>query len=127
MTMRRDFMGFLDPSWLERLRAFGSWVSSDFNGAPCYLVGSVLLTPGWNDVDVRLLLPDENYRCRFGGPLDRRSSVAWLTACGSYSETGKVMTGLPVDFQIQQQTFAECCFHGPREILSAQRHNSAAR
>jgi hypothetical protein len=61
----------------------------------------------WRDVDVRLMLADEVYAAMgFGAPADSHSNPRWMAMCAAFSALGKQMTGLPIDFQIQQLTDA---------------------
>jgi hypothetical protein len=102
--------------WLEE---FGSQVWSAFGYAP-FLVGSVLTTTKWCDVDVRLILPDEEYKALgLGEPAEnlQRMNGKWVSLCLAYSALGKQMTGLPIDFQIQQMSFANEHHKGARSAL----------
>ena len=89
------------------LHEFGSQVWHAF-GTPPYHVGSSLtLKTGWRDVDVRLILSDEAYEAwGFGKPNVARHSGKWVAMCMAFSALGTHMTGLPMDFQIQQQSHA---------------------
>lgn len=88
------------------LHEFGSQVWSAF-GSPPYLVGSALHGKKWRDVDVRLILSDEEYAAwGFGDPRYTSHNAKWVSLVLAYSALGKSMTGLPIDFQIQQQTRA---------------------
>ena len=99
------------------LDEFGSQVMSLF-GYPPYLVGSALVSKRWRDVDVRLILPDEEYDAwGFGDPDYQHTVARWVSLCMAYSELGKKITGLPIDFQIQQQTNANKKYNGPRSAL----------
>lgn len=99
------------------LDEFGSQVWAAF-GNPCYHVGSSLLKKQWRDVDVRLILNDEEYeRMGLGDPERTHHNAKWVSLILAYSALGKAMTGLPVDFQIQQQTYANNKYPGPRSAL----------
>lgn len=102
------------------LHEFGSQVWAAF-GEPPFLVGSVLRTTKWRDVDVRLILDDETYAAMGLGqpdPSSQMQSGRWVSLCMAYSALGRHMTGLPVDFQIQQRTWANKVFDkGPRSAL----------
>lgn len=88
------------------LHEFGSQVWAAFGDCP-YHVGSSLLNKQWRDVDVRLILSDEEYeRLGLGDPKYPHSNGKWVSLVLAYSALGKAMTGLPIDFQIQQQTDA---------------------
>lgn len=100
---------YLDHFGVEVYEAFG-----DFP----YLVGSALRTTGWRDVDVRLILADDEYESQFG-VLTRPYCLnpRWNAMCLAFSALGERMTGLPIDFQIQQRTEANECNSGPRHSL----------
>lgn len=101
------------------LEQFGSHVWDAF-GHPPYLVGTSLTSKEWRDVDVRLILPDEEYE-RLFWPLpapDERTSGKWVALCMAFSALGQQMTALPVDFQIQNQLNANETYKGkPRQAL----------
>lgn len=93
------------PAMLH-LDQFGSQIWSAF-GQPAYLVGSALRGKGWRDVDVRLILSDEEYEAMdLGDPKDPHRNDKWVALVMAFSALGKQMTGLPIDFQIQQRTWA---------------------
>lgn len=100
------------------LNEFGSRIWSAF-GSPPYHVGSSLANKrGWRDVDVRLILSDEEYeRWGFGDPKYPQDNDRWISFCAAFSLLGKQMTGLPIDFQIQQQTAANEQFKGNRSAI----------
>jgi hypothetical protein len=87
---------------------FGELLDDAFDAMP-YLVGSSLTTRDFGDVDVRVILPDRRFRLLFGS-LD--PSIAfmqhsrWGAVCRAFSELGRKMTSLPIDFQVQSQTRA---------------------
>lgn len=72
-----------------------------FERAP-YLVGSVLTTRDFRDVDVRLILPDDAFAQLFPAAKDPpHSDPLWQLICGSITARLKMATELPIDFQIQ--------------------------
>jgi hypothetical protein len=81
----------------------------------CYLVGSSLRKRDYRDVDVRLIISDEGFAKLFGEGFERHPllSPLWALMCSSISLFLQTHTGLPVDFQIQQQTKANEEFGGP--------------
>lgn len=90
------------------LHEFGSQVWAAFGHMP-FQVGSSLKVREWHDVDVRLILPDREYRFLFGSdirPNQQHLNARWVSLVRAYAALGKQMTGLPIDFQIQQQTAA---------------------
>lgn len=89
---------------------FGSVVWDAF-GEPPYHVGSSVRSKKWRDVDVRLLLDDEVYAAMgLGHPERPHSNGKWRALVLAFSALGRQMTGLPIDFQIQQQSFANKLF-----------------
>ena len=88
------------------LDQFGYQVNRAFGTIP-FLVGSALFKKDWHDVDIRLILTDDEYeKSGFGNPRSPHTNAKWVSLCLAYSALGKQMTGLPIDFQIQQQTQA---------------------
>lgn len=100
--------------WLTK---FGVIVRDYFGHVP-YRVGSSLGSKTWRDVDVRLILPDDEFAALFG---ERNSSAETNPKLGAitlaFAALGKAMTGLPIDFQIQPQTYANATYPGPRSAL----------
>lgn len=94
------------------LDEFGQLVSDAFDGEVAYLVGSCLREKAaWRDVDVRLILDDETYAAAgLGDPKQPHQNVKWRSLVLAYCALGKQMTGLPIDFQIQQRTEANSEF-----------------
>lgn len=99
-------MGVGMPQGL-RLKQFGDDLRAAF-GHVAYHVGSSLREKsGWRDVDVRLLLPDDEWAAMGLGDPDRvHSSAKWRAITLAWSCYGRELTGLPIDFQLQQQTHA---------------------
>jgi len=88
------------------LDEFGYQVHAAFGDYP-YHVGSSVLGKTWRDVDVRLILEDAEYeRMGLGDPKYPHHNKKWVSLTLAFSALGKSMTGLPIDFQIQQQTDA---------------------
>lgn len=110
-------MGVGMPQFLL-LQEFGSHVWSAF-GTPPYHVGSSLIEKrDWRDVDVRLVLDDELYAAMgFGDPVFPQRSAKWVALCMAFSALGRQLTGLPVDFQIQQRSYANKEYPGRRSAL----------
>lgn len=72
-----------------------------------YLVGSSLEKRDYRDVDIRCILDDVEYARLFPGLSDNPAfSPLWSLMCSSISLYLSQHSGLPVDFQIQQQTEA---------------------
>lgn len=91
------------------LQEFGQLVWEAFGEIP-YHVGSSMIAnekSKWRDVDVRLILDDGEYkRLGFGEPEDQHSNPKWRAMVQVFAAYGRAMTGLPIDFQIQQRSWA---------------------
>lgn len=93
------------------LNAFGSMVWDAFGEIPYHVGSSLDGTKEARDVDVRLILGDEDYAAMgFGDPEHSHQNARWVAFTLAFSALGKQMTGLPIDFQIQQQTQANALF-----------------
>jgi hypothetical protein len=93
-------MCYLDAPDLTRLDLAAVLVEEVLGHIP-YLVGSVLTTPDYRDVDVRAIMPDERFDELFKrvgrDPLRDLIEVA-------LTEHFVRHTGLRIDFQIQRRT-----------------------
>ena len=88
-----------------KLELFGRMINETFGEHPYHVGSSLNSKTGWRDVDVRLILDDEEWdRLGFGTPSDPNRK--WSVYCLAFSLLGRDITGLPIDFQIQQQTHA---------------------
>jgi hypothetical protein len=87
-----------------KLLEFGEHIRRAFGHTP-YQVGSSMSNAGYRDVDVRMILADEEY-LPYGDPKNPWHNKKWVSTVLAWSEFGKVLTGLPIDFQIQQRTWA---------------------
>jgi len=95
------------------LNEFGSKVWDAF-GVPPYHVGSSLTNGNWRDVDVRVILGDVEYKeMELGDPERQHENSKWVALVLAFSCLGREMTGLPIDFQIQQQTLANKLYPSP--------------
>jgi hypothetical protein len=100
--------------WLHK---FGVIVE-DYFGHTCYQVGSSLSSKDWRDVDVRLILPDDEFKAMFGKHALAAEGDPKLSAITlAFAALGKAMTGLPIDFQIQSATRANELYPGNRSAL----------
>lgn len=90
------------------LQQFGEHVMRAFDSKfPPFLVGSALFGKKWRDVDVRLILTDEEYESwGLGDPRFPQSNQRWVSLVLAWSAFGRNITHLPIDFQIQQQSWA---------------------
>jgi hypothetical protein len=97
------------------LQDFGQLIYEAFGEIP-YHVGSSLTAngkPTWRDVDVRLMLDDETYeKMGLGDPESPHDNPKWVALVKVFTAYGRQLTGLPIDFQIQQQTHANKLFSG---------------
>ncbi len=92
------------PQWLY-LNIFGKIVFNAFGAYP-YLVGSAGNGKVWRDIDVRLILDDAEYKRIVGAKSNRLYNSRLVAFNMAFAELGKRITGLPIDFQIQEQTRA---------------------
>jgi hypothetical protein len=90
-------------------------------GVGVYLVGSSLVRRDYRDVDVRCILPDEEFRRLFPG--ENGSSPwrhpLWSLVCSSISLHLSRASGLPVDFQFQSMTEANTQYPKPEHARCA--------
>lgn len=76
----------------------------------CYLVGSSLRKRDWRDVDVRLMMADSKADLLFG-PMENLANYPLFNLLNlSITTYLRDMTGLPIDFQIQRQSWANTRF-----------------
>lgn len=104
MTSRRG--SFLQLADFERVEEWCRSVSTLFDGAVPYMVGSVNRHPDFRDVDIRLLLDDKEFDRAYADPVKHRLMNRAISTWGQRE------TGLPIDFQVQQQTAANDQFDG---------------
>lgn len=100
------------------LDEFAKLVEEAFGDYP-YLVGSSLVGTQWRDVDVRLIVDDDAYASMgLGDPERPHANAKWRALVLAFTALGRQMTGLPIDFQIQQQSHANRLFpSGGRSAL----------
>ena len=102
-----------------------------YYGAPVYLVGSVLQKKDYRDVDIRIILSDYEFGCRYGTPRQALvSTQEWIDASATGNWT-KVRwkwsddcvkrtriawrdTNLNIDFQVYPESFAKMYEHQPK-------------
>jgi hypothetical protein len=118
----RPMVGVGMPAALH-LDAFGREIDAAFGHLPC-LVGTAAVGKQWRDVDVRLILPDDEFDNLFP-PVEpgQFPDGLWGLLCAALSELGKLRTGLPIDFQIQRQTYANDRYPGVRHALGLHDRN----
>lgn len=116
-------MGVGMPAQLK-LQEFGQLIWDAFGEIPYWVGSSMTKKVGWRDVDVRVLLSDENYESQgYGDPKNPHDNPKWCAMVLAFSEIGRQMTGLPVDFQIQQVSEAKREFEEPRSALFSMKNN----
>jgi hypothetical protein len=99
------------------LNAFGREINEAFGHIP-YLVGSAAIGKTWRDVDVRLMLPDDEFDALFPNhTAATHADGKWALLCAAISELGRIRTGLPIDFQIQRTSEANELYGGVRQAL----------
>ncbi len=105
------------------LQQFGEHIYHAF-GHIAYHVGSSLGNEktAWRDVDVRVMLPDDEYeRLGFGTvkdfPQNTHMNGKWVSTVLAWSCFGKQLTGLPIDFQIQPLGWANANEGASRSAL----------
>lgn len=108
-------MGVGMPAHLK-LEEFGSHVWAVFGSPPFHVGSSLTEKRDWRDVDVRTILSDDEWEA-WGLSDEEGYSHKWHALCLAFSALGREMTGLPIDFQIQQQTRANKLYDGPRSAL----------
>lgn len=100
-----------------KLDLFASLVNNTFGGYHVYLVGSATRSKQWRDVDVVYIMGDDEFQTLFGKERSPGTNAKWQAMCMAYAALAKEMTGLPVDFKIQQMTTANKQNDGPRMAL----------
>jgi len=101
-----------------KLHEFGSVIWDVFGDCPFHVGSSLEKKTGWRDVDVRLIIDDEEWDKQFGVvPTHPHYSEKWRGLVKAFSLLGREMTGLPIDFQIQQRSHANKVYEGQRAFL----------
>lgn len=99
------------------LQQFGELLFEAF-GEVAYHVGSSLNGATWRDVDVRIMLDGERYKAMgFGDPKRPHENPRWCAYVMAFSTLGRQITGLPIDFQIQERDTANAENDHPRSAL----------
>jgi hypothetical protein len=109
-------VGMPQQIWLQE---FGEHVRRAFGHVPYHVGSSFEKKDGWRDVDVRLMLPDEEFAAMFphATPDHMQRDPKWVSTILAWSALGKAMTGLPIDFQIQQRSYANEKYPNGRSAL----------
>jgi hypothetical protein len=98
-SVEKAHASYLSPPDFHRLDWACRPITAAFD-APVYLVGSVLRTPEYRDIDLRLILPDDDER--FTGPLRLVINIAVSDLIAKTAGLAR-----PIDFQIQTMTEAD--------------------
>jgi len=117
------------------LDMFGSYVWDAFGDLPYHVGSSLTDEKGttewsgaklnknqWRDVDVRLIMDDEKYVAEYREPNESHRNAKWVATCLAWSSFGRTLTGLPIDFQIQQQSKANRDEPGCRSAIGLVPH-----
>ena len=89
------------------LKQFGEYLRAAFGQMAYHVGSSVREKTLWRDVDVRVMLPDEEWEAmQLGKPENPHGNAKWRAITLAWSAFGKTLTGLPIDFQLQQRTHA---------------------
>jgi hypothetical protein len=105
------------------LEDFGALINDAFGDHPYHVGSSIAGSKTWRDVDVRLIVSDEEYAAMgLGDPEHPHENPKWVALVLAFTTLGRQMTGLPIDFQIQQQTHANAKFDAPRSALGLRTH-----
>ena len=108
--MRR--VSYLSPSQTAMLGLFGRVVRDAWQETP-YQVGSSLRDGEIpRDIDVRVMIPEAVFRQRFPNTNVERRHVCeqWRTQMMVWSEYGRHLTGLNIDFQVEPIEDADARF-----------------
>ncbi len=84
-------------------------------GYGTFHVGSSLTKPDYHDVDLRCIMSDDEYDRTFDFEDGGEEKLKFLNV--AVSEWIAARTGLPIDFQFQQQTEANAKFKGVRNCV----------
>ncbi|MGY5048266.1 hypothetical protein ACWDE0_21940 [Streptomyces sp. 900105755] len=99
------------------LDSFARDITDAYGHVP-YLVGTAARFKQWRDVDVRVMIPDDEFDALFPDYAElNQLDPRWALLCAAISELGRIRTGLPIDFQFQRLTDANTRYNGPRHPL----------
>lgn len=97
-----------------RLRMFGAMLVSVFDDM-AYLVGSAASSKSWRDVDVVVMVCPEKFY-KWAGAHGARGEK-WRILCLAFSALGAEITGLPIDFKLQEVADANLRHKGKRDAI----------
>jgi hypothetical protein len=108
---------YLPRESLFMLHKAAEQVLEAYDSYGVYLVGSVMETPNYRDVDVRCIMADDVFEAEFPRDDQTHRRLKWEIVCMAMSAWFKATTGLPVDFQFQKAGIANEKYNGPRSAL----------
>jgi hypothetical protein len=122
-AVKRQKMSHIGAPAIFALELECKTLNRAFGGHGCYVVGSSLERSDWRDVDVRFILPDDEFQKLFP-KVDLKNPAGtwefddrWLVMTTAISERLSRITGLPVDFQFQPRTHANRQHNGRRDAI----------
>ena len=112
----------ISPHALLKLHLFGELVEEGW-GEFGYLVGSSQRGEAWRDIDVRVMLPLDEWRRLFhlAWAEERYQHPGWRAHMLAWSTLGQSLTGLPIDFQVEPNNDTP----GPRNPIGIWRPREA--
>lgn len=121
MTRRADWL----PRPAGHLLHAAAHAVNEAYGHPCYLVGSALEDRNYRDIDVRIIMPNEEWHKWFG-KLPYVENPRWMFFCMATSLYFRKATGLDVDFQVQREGWVQETDKKKRRVLLGRRMNGEA-
>lgn len=107
-SVKRDRASYLGVPETYELN-MSCWIlRAAFPTGGTYQVGSSLEKRDYRDVDVRTIIPDEDFIHLFGEDSipPHHLNPLWSLMCTSISHWLRLRTGLPIDYQIQPRNWA---------------------
>ena len=99
------------------LDAAAEFIHSAYDSYGVMLVGSCLERRDYRDVDVRCVLPDEEFESLFPKDHSQVLRPRWQVQCLAISAWLRDLTGLPIDFQFQKISAATANFKGQKRVM----------
>ncbi len=82
-----------------------------------YQVGSSLQKRNPTDIDIVVMIGDNDFDRWFGPSGDNMGAWKWEWICAAFSELGRKMTGLNIDFKVQKTSVANEKYLGQRSAI----------
>jgi hypothetical protein len=101
------------PASIKLYSIFGKLLADAFGVTCAYHVGSSLRNKNTRDVDVVVLLEDDDFEKTFGKR--EPDGPKWEAYCLAFSELGRSVTGLNIDFKVQPREWANTKFPHDKE------------